>query len=68
MIGLDLVRQSNTIEPKKLCESLIALDFRTQSKLIELCKPSVEIDKNSVKSFLACKNNEELGETNDRLM
>ena len=34
-----------SVEPKKLCESSIALDFRTQSNLIGRCKPSVEIDK-----------------------
>ena len=34
-----------SIEPKKLCESSSAFDFRTQSNLIGRCKPSVEIDK-----------------------
>ena len=38
MTGLNRVWKSNQIEPKKLCESVIGFEFRTQSNLIKQCR------------------------------
>ena len=44
-IGLDCVRQSNTIEPNNLCDSSIAFYSRTQSNFVERSYTSLKIDK-----------------------